>query len=657
MVTFPACSMLKGTKFSIYDLILILGFAIYVSIWSFISLTRFYSLQADVFDLGYKMQIGWNALYHPFFGIVIDISHLIVYFSFPLFLFKSYPLLLIFQSFFIGVAVFPIYSMITSATKSKLIALLVGLIYLLYPLNIGLNWYDFHFMMFFPTLFIFGYFFFLRKNYKTSTFMFILSGLTTYPFLGFSLIFGIVFLIDAILREKKNEIFVPTNSEKKYLFLLVCFSFIILVIQFHIMGITPNMISKKAESSVNTSANLISEIFSVLFVLLIGGFSALIKPKWLIFFIPYIFLVFYSNNYVFQYPRIMQFQYGPLVTPFIFLALSDLLSIHSNKQRKVTFIKKISIGYRSNKLSQKVVAIFLLVVVTTSALLFNPLSPINKDSGINFEFYQKDVPNFTLYNDMKTLISLVPASNPYLMVQQNMPEAYPRPFYPNVGILSVGGGAIAYNSSNNNFYVYNTALGWINADIQYVLYDPFSQWAIQNGSAISGRAPEKGSTYQSMYNMVNELLASGSYGILAEANGMVLLEKDFFGGLEYYIPLNDQFTVNNNNIINEVPGMWKNSAFTFISPGSYRVKLIYDINENYKGNISFSATGNNGETVIFKCGRSVNFYANSSVSLSFNFTEKYTYLYTDFSFPTNSAYFLLKSFELCQVGQPSNNEY
>ena len=166
---------------------------------------RYYSLQAGVFDLGYKMQLGWYSLYHPYFGLLTDISHLIVYFAFPFFIFKNYPSLLIFQSFFIGMAVFPIYFITKIRTDNPKLSIIVGLIYLLFPLDIGLNWYDFHFMMFFPTLFLFGYLFFLEKKYKFSLFFFILSGLTTYPFLGFSLLFSAVFLIERFYPRKNSN--------------------------------------------------------------------------------------------------------------------------------------------------------------------------------------------------------------------------------------------------------------------------------------------------------------------------------------------------------------------------------------------------------------------------------------------------------------------
>ena len=305
----------------------------------------------------------------------------------------------------------------------------------------------------------------------------------------------------------------------------------------------------------------------------------------------------------------------------------------------------------------KVVVIFLVIVVFASSMFFNPLSPLNKDSKINFEFYERDVPNLTIYNGLEKLISLVPSNNPYLMVQQNMPEAYPRPFYQSVGILSVGGGGIAYNASNNNFYVYNTIKGWEIADIQYVLYDPLSQWAQVCGNSISGVAPENNSTYQNMYNMFFELLSSGNYGVLGEANGMVLLEKGYFGPLKYFEAFQDNFQILKNNITNTISGLWHGSKFTFVSPGGYEIKLTYHIRGNYTGNITVSSSGNFGEVSLLNASKNVSYNNNSFEGLSFNFTERYTYLYVSFNFPNNSKYFQLLSVNFDQIAPPSNTYY
>lgn len=644
-------------RISKYDLIIFLAFIAYAFIWSFISLMRYYSLQADVFDLGYKMQVGWYSLYHPYFGLLTDISHLIVYFAFPIFLFKNYPSLLIFQSFFIGLAVFPIYFITKIRTCNSKLSIIVGLIYILFPLDIGLNWYDFHFMMFFPTLFLFGYLFFLEKKYKLSLLFFILSGLTSYPFLGFSLIFSIVFLIEAFYLNENGNYQFSLSTEMKFLLSLMIISFGILILQFHIIGINSNMLSRNPSVPVTIFGDLNTKILSIIFILIIGGFSAIVKPKWFVFLIPYFFIVFYTSNYVFEYPRIMQFQYAPLVTPFIFMALADMLHQSPDRKYKTKTVGKPSLAYRKTKVFHISAVAFLLVVVISSTLLFNPLSPVNKESPISFEFYEKDVPNFTIYNGLEKLISLVPSNNPYFMVQQNMPEAYPRPFYQNVGILSLGGGGIAYNSSDNNFYVYNTSKGWELADIQYVLYDPLSQWAQIGGSSIAAVVPGNNSTYQNMYDMFFELLASKEYGILGEANGMVLLERGYFGPLKYFEQFRDSFHISNNNIANELPGLWHGSSYTFVSPGSYKINLKYYISRNYTGNISFSATGNVGEAGILNVTKNVSYTANTFESLSFNFTENFPYLYVGFNFSSNSRYFQLLSVHLDQVSPPSNTYY
>ena len=640
-------------RLSRYDILIFIGFIAYFTIWTFISLMRFYSLHAYVYDLGYKMQLGWFSLYHPYFGGITDISHLIVYIFFPIFLFRSYPLMLSFQSFFIGLAVFPLYLIIKIKTNRNGMAFLVGLSYLLFPLNIGLNYYDFHFMMFFPTLFLFGFLFFIRGNYKLSTFLFLLSGLTTYPFLGYILIFSLVSLIEVEIKKKRDLQQHLVSREQKFLILLLFVSIGILAIQYYIIGIGSNMLSKNPTTPVDLLAGINTKVITILFVIAISCFSIILRPKWLIYLFPYFFLVFYSNNYVFEFPRIMEFQYAPLVTPFIFLAISDTLSISLDSNHRVEPENKRKLKLMQHRHFAPIMAVMLVIIIATSSIYFNPLSPINEKSQINFNFYSKDIPNLTIYNNLEKMISLVPTNNPYLMVQNNMPEAYPRPFYPDVGILSVGGGGIAYNSSTNSLYVYNTTSGWERANIQYVLYDPLSQWAFIDGSSISGLLPVNNSTFQNMYNMVFELLASGKYGILAEANGMILLERGYFGPLKFYVPFNDCFTSAGNNLL----GLWHGTKYTYISPGNYTIKLIYKIVRGYSGNISISGYGNFGQVPIFSTVKYINYSKSSLMVLSYNFTEKYVYAYVGFIISDYQKYFNLITLDINQTSFLPNNEY
>ncbi|MGC8622329.1 MAG: hypothetical protein ACP5U0_10480, partial [Caldisphaera sp.] len=435
---------------------------------------------------------------------------------------------------------------------------------------------------------------------------------------------------------------------------LIIFSLVILAIQYHIMSINSNMLSKNPHTPVNFLIDLNTKILTILFVIIISAFTILLRPKWLIFIVPYFFLLFYSNNYVFEYPGIMQFQYGTLVTPFIFLALSDFFSKRQKKKEKTTSKKRVLLKFEK-KTFHVAISIFLIIVVTSTTAYFNPISPLNKYSPINFDFYEKDMPNYTIYNDLEKLISLIPSDDPYVMVQQNIPEVYPRPFYPNVGLLSVWGGGIAFNSSDNNFYVFNTVKGWVKADIQYVLYDPYSEWDEINGISISAFLPINNSTYQNMFNMVWEMLASGQYGILGEADGMVLLERGYYGALKYYKPMEDIFYVSKNTIKNQIPDMYHDTNWTFVSPGSYEIELFYHMKRSYTGNISFYVTA--WGRAIFNVEKYVNLRGNSSVILSFNFTENFPYLYVSFIFPNDSKGFDLQLLQMYQVKQPSNNYY
>ncbi|MGC8970427.1 MAG: hypothetical protein ACP5LG_07765, partial [Conexivisphaera sp.] len=89
--------------------ILASAYVAYVAAWSYISLMRLFSLNAFIFDLGVNMQFAWDAVLHATLGSVLRTLAYkgIVYVVAPVFLTGSYPAVLIFQSAFIGLAVFP----------------------------------------------------------------------------------------------------------------------------------------------------------------------------------------------------------------------------------------------------------------------------------------------------------------------------------------------------------------------------------------------------------------------------------------------------------------------------------------------------------------------------------------------------------------------
>jgi uncharacterized membrane protein len=147
------------------SIILFLSFIGYVSYWSYITILRYYALNAYVFDLGIFMQNGWVVL-HQVHTVSAFLAYLaydgIVYVFSPLTLLDSYPALLILQSVVIALAMFPLYGIAKHFLKGDVPALLFAISYLIYFPLAGMNWYDAHNAAFFPTLFISAYYFYLK---------------------------------------------------------------------------------------------------------------------------------------------------------------------------------------------------------------------------------------------------------------------------------------------------------------------------------------------------------------------------------------------------------------------------------------------------------------------------------------------------------------
>jgi hypothetical protein len=92
--------------------VLLAMFIAYTTAWSYITIMRYLAMNANVFDLGLFMEYGWWVLHevHTFYSFLYWFSYNgIIYVVSPITLLDSYPAILIFQSAFIGFAVFPLY--------------------------------------------------------------------------------------------------------------------------------------------------------------------------------------------------------------------------------------------------------------------------------------------------------------------------------------------------------------------------------------------------------------------------------------------------------------------------------------------------------------------------------------------------------------------
>ncbi|WP_048816761.1 DUF2079 domain-containing protein [Caldisphaera lagunensis] len=156
--------MLSFLRSNITKIILILSFVIYVISWSYIALMRYYSLNANVGDLGIVLQSTYDFMHSNFLGILNYLGSegaLIFFIPFLKFL---YPIrsqaLIVFQTIFLALAVFPLYGIAKHFLKSDLSSLFISLSWLIYFPLAGINWFDVHRQALFPTLFISSYYFY-----------------------------------------------------------------------------------------------------------------------------------------------------------------------------------------------------------------------------------------------------------------------------------------------------------------------------------------------------------------------------------------------------------------------------------------------------------------------------------------------------------------
>ena len=132
--------------------ILLSGISTYSIAWSYISIERYYSLGAYVYDSGLEFQRMWDVFHTQW-----TLYSFIKYFSYsgdtflfsPLIFFKSYEALYIVQSIFLAIPAIPLYLISRNKNLGNYKSLLIALAYLLYfPLS-GMNFFDFHFQSFF----------------------------------------------------------------------------------------------------------------------------------------------------------------------------------------------------------------------------------------------------------------------------------------------------------------------------------------------------------------------------------------------------------------------------------------------------------------------------------------------------------------------------
>ena len=169
------------------DQIVYLLVIVYITTLFILSIMRYTSYHAAIYDLGIMTQAIWNTVHGRLFYESVNMGYpisrfwtshweFIYLFIAPFYaIFQSPKFLLILQSFLIGIGGIPIYLIGKKIIKNKIIALVIALSYLLNPAVQNSNLFDFHGTTLATSLILFGFYFFVGKRWKLFWGFFILA--------------------------------------------------------------------------------------------------------------------------------------------------------------------------------------------------------------------------------------------------------------------------------------------------------------------------------------------------------------------------------------------------------------------------------------------------------------------------------------------------
>ncbi|MGC8676570.1 MAG: hypothetical protein ACP5T3_03620, partial [Candidatus Micrarchaeia archaeon] len=404
----------------------------------------------------------------------------------------------VFMSLFAGMGAFPLYR-IAEGRLGNIAALSISLSYLLYFPLAGANWSGTDTA--FTTLLLLAYYFYDRKKAAYSSIAYALgSVLGPLPSL-----FSFIIISSTYVSSRRKVYYIPLAVSS------VSLSAYAVLRQF---------------PSLTLNSGLFYAGFFALFIMLLPLLFAPLASYWALALIPLAVLAFSSSGY--QYPQaIFSGAVMPFI-PFIFLGL----------------INGASRIARGNNKSLKVFSVILLINAASFAAVYQPVSPLNQYSTLDYGFVQL-MSSYNqakeLYGNMSGMLELLPAGSSVLVQENILPPGNIRAY------------AMAQVSSDQL------------SSFKYVLVGPNSSYFGPMSAA------------EKLYS---------NYGILAEADDMVLLGKNYTGPISYYrptsvtwqaasiIPLSKTFLDDGVLSTSDAKGMqaWY-IPYNFLPPGNYTITL------------------------------------------------------------------------------------
>jgi len=497
-------------KNTVRDLAIITPVFIVFSIASsLLSYMKYITFHSTVFDLGVSSDLIKNALTSS-----VAYNKLIYFLMYPLYsLFSSQVGLMVFQDVLVSAGVFPVYFIGRKLIQNHNYALLLSLIWLFYFPLAGVEWFDFHFIALFPTIFLTGYCLILYDKFKSSLF-FILLTITTDYLAGVIVIF---YLITLRIRHKE----VP-----KYYYSIIITLILITFIGVNLTDPSYTLQFLNISAILKNPSIITASLFRKILYFILDTipllFISFFVPE-ILLILPYAGLVFTHNYYAYFQPIL--YEYPALIAPGIFIAGAVFIGKHEKANfHHINMKKFITMAFA--------VAIVTWFLVTPYG---NLATDNNHDMGIanylamgNYETYSNI--HYTEYDrELQSMINSIPEGSS-VAIQNNMPQLV-------------------------QFYNYTLPVNGYNGTPQYIIADPYSIWFYNIG--ISSNA------ITDTLSLVNHKLNSEDYGILMEESGMVLLEKNYEGNITVFVSYKST--------------AFNGSSMNFMPPGDYIINITHNI--------------------------------------------------------------------------------
>mgnify|MGYP003972475365 CR=1 FL=1 len=333
--------------------ILWVSIIIYILLFSFLSLKKYYAFGYNAFDLAIFNQVFFNTAEGRWFDMTINLnSYLADHFTPIIFLllpiYKLIPrpeTLLILQTVILALSAWPLYKISEYISKDSLISLVVAILWLVNPFIHNVNIFEFHLLPIAIFLFFWLFYFYQTNNFKLFVLFFILSLLVREDIalivVGFSILsfldkrswkwrllplFGLIYFFGAL--KFISSVYQGDNYK--------------FIIYYSWLG--GNSLSEIFMGSIMHPIKVLLHVFSfqnisTIFILLLTFlFLPLISPRyfWLAFvpFMQFALTVGYFNM------TVVRMHYGLYFLPTLFISNIFSLDILKNK-KKFLFSKHI----------------------------------------------------------------------------------------------------------------------------------------------------------------------------------------------------------------------------------------------------------------------------------------------------------------------------